>query len=185
MNKPLLWQDEELDPQIIASLVNRYRNLTCVRTESELRHALPSASVGILYVPYSKLRDKQIIVNNIRRLPILWLCNETRAPREAEWGCSIDGILYPGMERHEVDWAIQLANRSFLERKRWYEEKEQLLQRLEERKWVDQAKSILCEIKGITESEAYDFLRKQAMNERKRIGDVAASIVKVYQLIHG
>lgn len=185
MNKPLLWQDEDLDPSPIASLVNRYRNITCVRTESELRHALPSASVAILYVSYDKLRDKQITIINNRRLPILWLCNETRIPREPEWGYSLDGILFAGMERHEIDWTFQWASRSFLERKRWHEEKEQLVQRLEERKWVDQAKAILCEIKGITESEAYDFLRKQAMNERKRTGEVAASIVKVYQLIHG
>lgn len=185
MNKPLLWQDEELDPNLIVPLVNRYRNVTCVRTESELRNALPSASAVILYVSYAKLRDKQITVINNRRLPILWLCNETRIPREPEWGYTLDGMVFPGMERHEVDWALQLAMRSFLERKRWHDEKEQMLQRLEERKWVDQAKGILCEIKGISESEAYDFLRKQAMNERKRIGEVAASIVKVYQLIHG
>ncbi len=185
MNKPLLWLDAELDPNPIISINNCYRNLTTARAETEMRHALPTASVVILYVSYDKLRDRQNTVINTRRLPILWLCNETRIPREPEWGYSLDGILFPGMDRHEIDWTLQWAGRSFLERKRWYDEKEQLLQRLEERKWVDQAKGILCEIKGISESEAYDFLRKQAMNERKRIGEVAASIVKVYQLIHG
>lgn len=185
MNKPLLWQDAELDPTPIFSLDNCYRNLTLVRTESEMRQALPVASAAILYVSYPKLTERQIAVTNARRVPILWLCAESRIPKEPQLGYSLDGLLFPGMDRHEVEWAILAATRSYSERKRWLDEKEQLLLRLEERKWVDQAKAILCEIKGISESEAYDFLRKQAMNERKRMGDVAASIVKVYQLIHG
>lgn len=45
------------------------------------------------------------------------------------------------------------------------------------------AKGILSKTKNISESEAYDLLRKQAMNERKRMVDVATSIVKVYQLL--
>lgn len=185
MNKPLVWQDSELDPTPIISLNNCYRNLTNVRNESELRQALPVSSAAILYVPYSKLSERQIAITNNRRLPILWLCNEPRVPKEPEWGYSLDGLLFPSMDRHQIDWALQAAARAYAERKRWLEEKEQLLLRIEERKWIDQAKGILCEIKGISESEAYDFLRKQAMNERKRMGDVAASIVKVYQLIHG
>ncbi|TFE31711.1 ANTAR domain-containing response regulator [Cohnella luojiensis] len=185
MNKPLVWQDSELDPAPIIDLNNTYRNMTLVRAEAELRQTLPLASVAILHVPYAKLREKHIEVINIQRLPILWMCNETRVPKDPDWGYSLDGLLYPGMKRHEVDWALQAAARCCSERKRWHEEKEQLLMRLEERKWIDQAKGILCEIKGITESEAYDFLRKQAMNERKRMGEVASSIVKVYQLIHG
>lgn len=185
MNKPLIWLDGELDPTPIISLDKCYKNLTQVRNEAEMRNALPSASVAIIYVSYAKLGERQIAVTSTRRLPILWLCNEPRVPKEPDLGYSLDGLLFPDMDRHEIDWAILAATRSCTERRRWHEEKEQLLLRLEERKWIDQAKGILCEIKGISESEAYDFLRKQAMNERKRMGEVASSIVKVYQLIHG
>ncbi len=183
MSKPLLWQEEGVDPAPVAVLQSHCR--TSARNEAELRGGLPLASSVILHVPYAKLKERQMTVISIRKLPILWLCAETRIPRELEWGYSLDGMLFPHMTPMEIEWTLQWAQRSFNERRRWHEEKEQLIQRLEERKWVDQAKAILCEIKGINESEAYDFLRKQAMNERKRIGDVAASIVKVYQLIHG
>lgn len=183
MSNPLIWHEEGADFAPVAALQTHCRPL--VRTEADLRNALPLATAAILHVPYAKLKERQMTVVSIRRLPILWLCAESRIPKELEWGYSLDGILFPRMSASEIDWTLQWAQRSFNERKRWHEEKEQLMQRLEERKWVDQAKAILCEIKGINESEAYDFLRKQAMNERKRIGDVAASIVKVYQLIHG
>ncbi|GIO34076.1 hypothetical protein J2TS6_52170 [Paenibacillus albilobatus] len=55
--------------------------------------------------------------------------------------------------------------------------------RIEERKWIDQAKGILCELKNISDAEAYDLLRKQALNERKRMVDVATSIVRLHPLL--
>ncbi|MFD0672524.1 ANTAR domain-containing response regulator [Cohnella sp. GCM10027633] len=183
MSKPLLWLEEGVDPAPAAALQPHCRALA--RTEADLRNGLQLASAAILHVPYAKLKERQMTVVGIRKLPILWLCAEPRAPKDPEWGYSLDGMLFPRMNAAEIEWTLQWASRAYKERKRWNEEKEQLIQRLEERKWIDQAKGILCEIKGINESEAYDFLRKQAMNERKRVGDVAASIVKVYQLIHG
>ena len=85
----------------------------------------------------------------------------------------------------EIHCALLLGVNHYFQRTEWQQEREQLLSKLEERKWVDQAKRILCEIKGISEAEAYDFFRKQAMNERKRMVDVATSIVKVYQILQG
>ncbi|MFS0725750.1 ANTAR domain-containing response regulator [Paenibacillus sp. 1P07SE] len=139
----------------------------------------------IVDVPLSRLPEWQASITGLRRLPVLWLCSEPEAPGAVDWGYVLDGLLYPSMTTTELQYAIQWGIRVHQQRKRWSEEREQLLQRLEERKWIDQAKAVLCEVKGISEAEAYDFLRKQAMNERKRVGDIAASIVKVYQLIHG
>ncbi|MNN62293.1 ANTAR domain protein [compost metagenome] len=95
----------------------------------------------------------------------------------------VDGILSPSMLAQEIHWILHFSSRQCFERHQWLKEKEQLLARIEERKWIDMAKGILSKAKNISESEAYDLLRKQAMNERKRMVDVATSIVKVYQLL--
>ena len=44
---------------------------------------------------------------------------------------------------------------------------------LEERKLIDRAKGILMKLKGLSEEEAYALLRKTAMNEKRKIADVA------------
>ncbi|MNY46685.1 Nitrate regulatory protein [compost metagenome] len=87
------------------------------------------------------------------------------------------------MQPQEIHWILHFSARQCFERQQWLKEREQLLSRIEERKWIDMAKGILSKAKNISESEAYDLLRKQAMNERKRMVDVATSIVKVYQLL--
>ncbi|MCP1308015.1 ANTAR domain-containing response regulator [Paenibacillus tyrfis] len=120
----------------------------------------------------------------VRSLPLLWWCDRRTFPSyECKLPPGIDGMLGPGMSALEMHCALLLGFNQYGQRTEWQREREQLLSRLEERKWIDQAKRILCEIKSISETEAYEFLRKQAMNERKRMSDVASSIVKVYQLL--
>ncbi len=47
---------------------------------------------------------------------------------------------------------------------------------IEERKWVDRAKGILMR-RGMSEEEAYNYMRKKAMDGGKTIKDIAQSIV--------
>ncbi|QSF47339.1 ANTAR domain-containing response regulator [Paenibacillus tianjinensis] len=118
--------------------------------------------------------------------PVLWWCTSSTANLSVS-ACGddimVDGILSPSMLAQEIHWILHFSSRQCFERHQWLKEKEQLLARIEERKWIDMAKGILSKAKNISESEAYDLLRKQAMNERKRMVDVATSIVKVYQLL--
>jgi response regulator NasT len=120
----------------------------------------------------------------MRPVPVLlWRDDLTFSSHECKLDVELDGILFAGMSAMDLHASLMMSFNHFLMRREWEQEREQLLSRLEERKWIDQAKGILSEIKGISEAEAYDFLRKQAMNERKRMVDVATSIVKVYQLL--
>jgi two-component system, response regulator / RNA-binding antiterminator len=48
---------------------------------------------------------------------------------------------------------------------------------LVERKTVERAKGLLMEQKGLNEEAAYKLLRKLAMDQNKRIGEVAREIV--------
>jgi two-component system, response regulator / RNA-binding antiterminator len=54
---------------------------------------------------------------------------------------------------------------------------------LEERKVIDRAKGILMRAKGIGEDQAYALLRKAAMDQGKRIADVAQALVTATELL--
>ncbi len=58
----------------------------------------------------------------------------------------------------------------------------QLEKKLGERKTVEKAKGILMQSYGMTEEEAYAFLRKQSMNLRKSIAEVASAIITFSEL---
>ena len=54
---------------------------------------------------------------------------------------------------------------------------------LEERKLVDRAKGILMKARGLDEEAAYALLRKSAMDQGKRIADVADALVSAAGLL--
>lgn len=54
---------------------------------------------------------------------------------------------------------------------------------LEERKVIDRAKGLVMRAKGIGEDEAYGSLRKAAMDQGKRLVDVAQAIVTAADLL--
>jgi response regulator NasT len=150
----------------------------------EINLILGKADAILLSVSPEQVEPWRKRILAARSLPVLWWCDQQTFPsHECKLDPGIDGLIGPGMNALEIHCALLLSVNHYFQRTEWHQEREQLLSRLEERKWIDQAKRILSEIKNISEAEAYEFLRKQAMNERKRMADVATSIVKVYQLL--
>ncbi|MFZ7090359.1 ANTAR domain-containing response regulator [Primorskyibacter sp. 2E233] len=54
---------------------------------------------------------------------------------------------------------------------------------LEERKVIDRAKGLLMKAKGINEDAAYALLRKTAMDQGRRVADVAEALVTASRLL--
>lgn len=54
---------------------------------------------------------------------------------------------------------------------------------LEDRKIIDRAKAILMKARGIGEEEAYALLRKTAMDQKRRVADIAQQLVMAAGLL--
>ena len=54
---------------------------------------------------------------------------------------------------------------------------------LADRKVVERAKGVLMKAKGIPEEEAYALLRRTAMNEKRRIAEIARALVTSAELL--
>jgi response regulator NasT len=54
---------------------------------------------------------------------------------------------------------------------------------LEERKVIDRAKGILMKAKGLSEEEAYVLMRSTAMREKKKIAEIAQSVITASELL--
>lgn len=164
--------------------------------EEEIRRKIREADAVILQMSIPGIRVWANLMSDFKPLPLMWWCNaeqeatslassqsqsQNQSESEHEADIPVDGILTPSMSANELHWALHLGAKHFLERRQWIKERAQLESRLEERKWIDHAKGILCEINRISEAEAYEVLRKRAMNERKRIVEVSTLIVKAHQ----
>jgi len=127
-------------------------------------------------------------IRAVRKIPVFWWAQDPDLGSDAVSRLieqNVEGMIYPSMNAEQIRWSFSVGVRHYMNRVRWEREKEMYVTRLEERKWIDQAKAVLSEIQQISEEEAYELLRRQAMNERRKMAEVAASIVKVYRMIRG
>lgn len=92
----------------------------------------------------------------------------------------VDG-LSPGRIRPILDLAISRFN-AFSRLQRDLAEAKG---KLAERETIDRAKRILMDTRGLPEPQAYAELRKAAMNQGKRIVEIAEAIVTAHSLMGG
>ena len=88
-----------------------------------------------------------------------------------------------GLKKERVKPILDMAISRFNAFSRLSRELEEARSALEERKIVDQAKGILMKTKGLSEPEAYALLRKTAMNQNRRLIDIAQSLITAANLL--
>ncbi len=89
----------------------------------------------------------------------------------------VSAYVVKGLTQDRVQPVVDVAVAHFNRYHAMREELDRARLSLVERKTVDRAKGLLMEQKGIGEEAAYKLLRKLAMDQNKRIGEVAQDLL--------
>lgn len=95
----------------------------------------------------------------------------------------VSAYIVDGLKKERVKPIIDMTISRFRAFARLREELEQTRTELEERKTIDRAKGILMKLKGLDEPQAYALLRRTAMNEKRRLVDIAQSVITAAELL--
>jgi two-component system, response regulator / RNA-binding antiterminator len=95
----------------------------------------------------------------------------------------VSAYVAEGVRPEALRPVIDLAIAQFGQMQRLRAELAATRRALEERKLVDRAKGILMRARGLTEDEAYALLRKTAMDQKRKLADVAAALVTAAGLL--
>ncbi len=95
----------------------------------------------------------------------------------------VSAYVVDGLKKERVKPILDMAISRFNAFSRLTRELEEARSALEERKIVDQAKGILMKTRGLSEADAYALLRSTAMNQNRRIIDIAQSLVTAASLL--
>lgn len=82
-----------------------------------------------------------------------------------------------------VKTIIEAAVARFYEFRALQEELEKTKTNLAERKIIERAKELVAQQRGCNEAQAYQILRKMAMNRRKRLAEVSQDILSVAEVL--
>jgi response regulator NasT len=104
---------------------------------------------------------------------------------QASVDAGVSAYIVNGLKKERVKPILDLCISRFNAFSRLQSELEQTKTALEERKVVDRAKGILMKAKNLSEESAYALLRKTAMDEQKKIADVAQAVITTVGLLKG
>ena len=102
---------------------------------------------------------------------------------EAAVEAGVSAYVVDGLRKDRVKPIMEMAISRFNAFSRISTELEQTKSALEERKVIDRAKGILMKRKSLSEEEAYALLRATAQNEKKKIAEIAQSIITAAELL--
>ena len=95
----------------------------------------------------------------------------------------VSAYVVDGMRPDRVKPVLDAAIARFQMFKRMRTELAETKRALEERKVIDRAKGLIMKARGVDEDEAYALLRKTAMDQGKRLADVAEALVSSVGLL--
>ncbi|MDP7152573.1 MAG: ANTAR domain-containing protein [Paracoccaceae bacterium] len=95
----------------------------------------------------------------------------------------LSAYVVGGLERHRIRPILEAAIARFRVTSQMRSELEAAKSALAARKTIDQAKGLLIQAKGLTEDEAYQLIRKTAMDQGRRMIDVAQALITASKLL--
>ena len=95
----------------------------------------------------------------------------------------VSAYVVDGLQAERIKPVIDTAIARFQVLRQMRTELAETRRALEDRKVIDRAKGLLMKAKGISEDEAYALIRKTAMNQNRRVAEVAEALVTASGLL--
>jgi response regulator NasT len=139
----------------------------------------PDVIVIDLESPNRDVLEQMFQVSRLVKRPVAMFVDQSdsAAIREAMLA-GVSAYIVDGLKKERVKHILDMCVERFSVFSQLQEELEIARTALSDRKLIDRAKGIIMAREGLDEDEAYTVMRKAAMNQQKRIGDIARAIVK-------
>ena len=102
---------------------------------------------------------------------------------EAAVDAGVSAYIVDGLKKERLKPILDTAISRFNAFSGMREELDRTRRALEERKVIDRAKGIVMRAKGIGEDEAYALMRKAAMDQGRKLAEVAQALVTAAELL--
>jgi two-component system, response regulator / RNA-binding antiterminator len=128
--------------------------------------------------------EQMFQVSRAVRRPIAMFVDQSDAASiQASVDAGVSAYIVDGLKKERIKPILDLCISRFNAFAKLQDELDRTKNALEERKVIDRAKGILMKLKGLTEEEAYVLMRSTAMREKKKIGEIAQSILTASELL--
>src|SRR5262245_50000352 len=130
--------------------------------------------------------EQMFQVSRLARRPIAMFVDKSdSASVQAAIEAGVSAYIVDGLRKERMKPILDVTISRFQAFDRLQSELSAAKSALEDRKIIDQAKAILMKQRNLSEEDAYGLLRRTAMNQNRKIGDLARSLVAASALLEG
>lgn len=123
------------------------------------------------------------LTRTVSRPIAMFVDRSDTAQIEAAMEAGVSAYVVDGLKKERVKSILDMAVSRFNAFSRLQRELADAKSALEERKVIERAKGILMKMRGMSEEDAFALLRQTAMNEKKKISEIAQSVVTAAGLL--
>jgi response regulator NasT len=134
--------------------------------------------------PSRDILEQMFQVSRAVRRPIAMFVDQSDAASiQQSVEAGVSAYIVDGLKKERIKPILDLCISRFNAFSKLQDELDRTKSALEDRKILDRAKGLLMKAKGLTEEEAYVLIRSTAMREKKKIGEIAQSIITAAELL--
>ena len=165
-----------------------YDNLTLIHDVSGIARRIADVEPDVIFIdlenPNRDMLENMFQHSRAVKRPIaMFVDRSDQAAIEAAVDAGVSAYVVDGLKRERVKPILDMAISRFNAFSRMTRELEEARSELENRKLIDRAKGILMTTRGMREAEAYALLRKTAMNQNRKISEIAESLITAAGLL--
>ena len=124
------------------------------------------------------------VASDAQHRPVAMFVDQSDAEMtKAAVGAGLSAYVVDGLKKDRIKPVLETAIARFQMISQMRSERDAAKQALEDRKTIDRAKGIVMRAKSLTEDEAYSLLRKTAMDQGRKVIEVAHALVTASDLL--
>lgn len=134
--------------------------------------------------PSRDVLEQVVIVSQSEPRPIVMVSDDGQPNAiRAAIKAGVSAYVVEGIDATKLESVLAVAQARFEEDQSLREQVRMAESKLNERKTVERAKGMLMQLRGMAEADAYNAMRKMAMDRNIRIVDVAEKLLSMNELL--
>lgn len=165
-----------------------WANVTVIAETTALARTLETVLPDIVLIdianPDRDTLEHLGVVANARSRPVAMFVDRTDEDlTQAALAAGVSAYVVDGLQKNRIKPVLQTAIARFNMMVQIQSELDAAKRALSDRKTIDRAKGLLMQARSVTEEEAYNLLRKTAMDQGRKVIDVANALVTTADLL--
>lgn len=151
---------------------------------SRIERCAPDVVLIDLGSPSRDSLEEMLLVSKALARPIAMFVDQSDdAMIAAAIDAGVSAYVVDGLRKERVKPVLELAIRRFNAFAKLQSELQEARTALADRKIIDRAKAMLMEQRALGEADAYALLRSTAMNQNRKIADIAQALITASDLL--